>query len=128
MNIDKYKVKVEDLKSKHSLKDIAFNTTEDIVPIRDIIGQDRAAQAIEFGLKMKQKGYNIYVAGVSGTGRTRYTHTLIKKHAKMKDNLKDWLYVNNFKNSNEPTALCFKAGEGKIFKKDIDDIIDKLKY
>ncbi|HSQ88594.1 Lon protease family protein [Romboutsia sp.] len=128
LNIDKYKVKVEDLKSKQSLKDIVFNTTEDIVPIRDIIGQDRAAQAIEFGLEMKQKGYNIYVAGVSGTGRTRYTHTLIKKHAKMRGNLKDWLYVNNFKNPNEPTALCFKAGEGKVFKKDIDDIIEKLKY
>ena len=127
LNIDKYKVKVEDLKSKHSLEDIDFNTTEDIVPIREIIGQERAVQAIEFGLKMKQKGYNIYVAGVSGIGRTSYTHTLIKKHAKTRENLKDWLYVNNFKNPNEPTVLCFKNGEGKIFKKDIDDIIEKLK-
>lgn len=129
MNIDKYKVKIEDLKPKNVLKDIEFNTTEDISPTKDIIGQDRAVQAIKFGLKMNQKGYNIYVAGTSGVGRTSYTHALIKNHAKenANKNLKDWVYVNNFKNSNEPTALCFDAGQGKVFKKDIEDIIDKLK-
>lgn len=129
MNIDKYKVKIEDLKPKNVLNDIKFNTTKDISPIKDIIGQDRAVQAIKFGLKMNQKGYNIYVAGTSGVGRTSYTHALIKDHAKENPNknLKDWVYVNNFKNSNEPTALCFDAGQGKVFKKDIEDIIDKLK-
>lgn len=127
LNIDKHKVKIEELKSKQSLKDIDFKTTKDIVPRQDIIGQDRAVQAIEFGLKMKKKGYNIYVAGVSGLGRTSYTHELIKKHSKTKENLKDWLYVNNFKNTNEPTTLCFDAGQGKVFKKDIDDITEKLK-
>ncbi|WP_092727686.1 Lon protease family protein [Romboutsia lituseburensis] len=129
LNIDKYKVKIEDLKPKNVLNDIEFNTTKDISPIKDIIGQDRAVQAIKFGLKMNQKGYNIYVAGTSGVGRTSYTHALIKDHAKENPNknLKDWVYVNNFKNSNEPTALCFDAGQGKVFKKDIEDIIDKLK-
>lgn len=129
MNIDKYKVKIEDLKPKNVLNDIEFNTTKDISPIKDIIGQDRAVQAIKFGLKMNQKGYNIYVAGTSGVGRTSYTHALIKDHAKENPNknLKDWVYVNNFKNSNEPTALCFDAGQGKVFKKDIEDIINKLK-
>ena len=129
MNIDKYKVKIEDLKPKNVLNDIEFNTTKDISPIKDIIGQDRAVQAIKFGLKMNQKGYNIYVAGTSGVGRTSYTYALIKDHAKENPNknLKDWVYVNNFKNSNEPTALCFDAGQGKVFKKDIEDIIDKLK-
>lgn len=126
LNIDKYKVNVEDLRCKNVLDKINFNTTKDITSIREIIGQDRAVQAIEFGLKMKQKGYNIYAAGSSGIGRTSYTNKLIKKHAIPKE-LKDWVYVNNFKNSNEPTALSFKAGEGKLFKKDIEDIVDKLK-
>ena len=128
LNIDKYKVKIEDLKCKSVLDNIDFKTTEDIQPIRDIIGQNRAVQAIEFGLKMKQKGYNIYVAGVSGIGRTSYTHNLIEKNFKSNNNLKDWVYVNNFKNSNEPIALSFNAGEGKVFKKDIEDIIEKLKF
>ncbi|RDY23554.1 ATP-binding protein [Romboutsia maritimum] len=128
LNIDKYKVDVENLKCNQCLDDIKFNTTEEITPVREIIGQDRAVQSIEFGLKMKQKGYNIYVAGASGIGRTSYTKSLIVKNIKINENLKDWLYVNNFKNPNEPIALSFDAGNGKIFKKDIDDIIEKLKY
>ena len=126
LDIDKYKVNIKDLKCRDILKDFNFNSTEEIEPIKDIIGQDRAVKAIEFGLKMNQKGYNIYVAGTSGTGRSSYTNTLIRKN-KVKKELKDWVYVNNFKNSNEPTALSFRAGEGKLFKEDIDDIIEKLK-
>ena len=127
LNIDKYKVKVEDLKYKCSLEEIDFENTENIQPIDEIIGQDRAVSSIEFGLKMKHKGYNIYMSGVSGIGRTSYAKSLIKKNVNMNQNLKDWLYVNNFKNNNEPVALSFKAGMGKIFKYDIDEIIEKLK-
>lgn len=126
LNIDKYKVNIKDLKCREILKDFNFKSTEEIEPIKGIIGQDRAVKAIEFGLKMNQKGYNIYVSGMSGTGRSSYTNTLIRKN-KIKKTLKDWVYVNNFKNINEPTALSFRAGEGKLFKKDIDDIIEKLK-
>ena len=53
--------------------------------------------------------------------------SLIEKNFKSNDNLKDWVYVNNFKNTNEPIALSFKPGGGKAFKKDIEDIVDKLK-
>lgn len=127
LNIDKYKVSIEDLRCKDVLENLDFKTTKEITPVKDIIGQNRAVQAIEFGLKMKQKGYNIYVAGASGVGRTRYTYNLIKKNLKSNSNLKDWVYVNNFKNANEPVSLSFKPGEGKVFKKDIEDIIDKLK-
>lgn len=125
--LDKYKVKLEDLKGNYSLDDIEFNTTKDITPIREIIGQERAVSSIEFGLKMKQSGYNIYVAGISGLGRNSYTKSLIQRHANTNLNLKDWIYVNNFKNQNEPIAISFKAGEGRSFKKDIEDIVEKLK-
>lgn len=127
LNIDKYKVSEDNLKFKCSLDDLYFKTTEDIEPLGGIIGQDRAVTSIEFGLKMKHKGYNIYIAGVSGIGRTNYAKSLIKKNIKFNENLKDWIYVNNFRNNNEPVALSFKAGVGKEFKNDIDDIIEKLK-
>ena len=128
LNIDKFKVDIEDLKCKNVLDDIQFNTTADLDPLKEIIGQNRAIQAIEFGLKMKHKGYNIYVSGLSGTGRTSYTKTLIKKFGKKNEKLKDWIYVNNFKNHNEPIALSFNVGEGKVFKKDIEEIIEKLRF
>ena len=126
-NLDNFKLDASQLKCTCSLDDINFNSTEDIEPVRDIIGQERAVQAIDFGLKMKQKGYNIYVAGYSGTGRHSYTNTLINKIKKNNTNIKDWAYVYNFNNQNEPIALSFKCGEGKLFKKDIEEIIEKLK-
>ena len=82
LNIDKYKVSEDNLKFKCSLDDLDFKTTEDIEPLGGIIGQDRAVTSIEFGLKMKHKGYNIYIAGVSGIGRTNYAKSLIKKNIK----------------------------------------------
>ena len=126
LNIDKYKVKVEDLKFNCSLDNIDFKTTEDIKSSEGIIGQERAVSSIEFGLKMKHKGYNIYISGVGGIGRTSYAKYLINKNIKFNNNLKDWVYVNNFKNSNEPIALSFNSGTGKVFKNDIEDIIEKL--
>ena len=78
-NSDNLKLDINKLKSYCNLDNLNFNTTEDIEAKKDIIGQDRAVKAIEFGLKMKQKGYNIYVAGASGTGRNSYTHTLIDR-------------------------------------------------
>ena len=92
LNIDKYKINIKDLKCREILKDFNFKSTEEIEPIKGIIGQDRAVKAIEFGLKMNQKGYNIYVSGMSGTGRSSYTNTLIRKN-KIKKTLKDWVYV-----------------------------------
>lgn len=126
-NSDKFKLGIEKLKCTCDLDNIKFNSTEDIEPIRDIIGQDRAVQAIEFGLNMKQKGYNVYVAGSSGTGRNSYTNMLISKIKKNNINTRDWAYVYNFKNNNEPIALSFKCGQGKCFKKDMEEIVGKLR-
>ena len=126
-NSDNLKLDINKLKSYCNLDNLNFNTTEDIEAKKDIIGQDRAVKAIEFGLKMKQKGYNIYVAGASGTGRNSYTHTLIDRLKKDTSKLKDWAYVYNFKNSNEPIALSFECGQGSKFKKDIEEISEKLK-
>lgn len=126
-NSDNLKIDITKLKCCCNLDNIKFNTTEEIEANRDIIGQDRAVKAIEFGLKMKQEGYNIYVAGVSGTGRNSYTHTLIDRFKKDTSKLKDWVYVYNFKNSNEPIALSFECGKGSKFKKDVEEIGEKLK-
>lgn len=129
MNIDKYKLKEEELECRHVLKDININTTKDIESISEIIGQNRAIKAIELGLKIDKKGYNIYVSGDTGVGKTSYTSFLIKKHLEKSNNknIKDWVYVNNFKNKNEPISLSFSPGLGKVFKKDIEEIIENIK-
>jgi len=104
-----------------------FSNTSEIEPLEGIIGQERAARSIEFGLKVKIRGYNIYMAGMSGTGKTSYAQKLIKKmaaHEKVPD---DWCYVYNFDKTNEPAALNLPAGMGKAFQKDMDDFVKVLK-
>ena len=126
LDIDKYRLTSKDLKPPRFFKQDKFKSTKDIEPNKEIIGQKRAIEAIEFGLKMNRKGYNIYVSGTSGTGRSSNTYNLINKYASKKE-LRDWVYVNNFNNTNEPIALSLPSGEGKVFKKEIEQIISKLK-
>ena len=70
MDLAKFEVPVDQLKIECDPNMFKFKCTKDLAPLREFIGQDRAIRGIEFGLSMKNKGYNIYVAGLSGTGKT----------------------------------------------------------
>ena len=103
-----------------------FNNTSEIEPLKDFLGQDRAMTAMEFGLKIDNPSYNIYVAGEPGTGKTTYTMKVLETYANNKENHKDWCYVYNFDNPREPIVISLQRGEGKVFKNDIEKMIDKL--
>ena len=103
-----------------------FNNTSEIEPLKDFLGQDRAMTAMEFGLKLDNPPYNIYVAGEPGTGKTTYTMKVLETYANNKENHKDWCYVYNFDNPREPIVISLQRGEGKVFKDDIEKMIDKL--
>ncbi|SHJ90460.1 Lon protease family protein [Tepidibacter formicigenes] len=103
-----------------------YKTTADIKPLKGILGQEKATWAMEFGLKIDDPGYNIYISGETGTGRTSYALNILKKYAKDRAKNKDWCYVYNFENPREPIALSFEKGKGKIFKKDIEKFIENL--
>lgn len=108
-------------------KDFSFETTAELEPLDGIIGQERAIKAFEFGLSMKLKGYNIYMAGPSGTGKTTYARNSAKKIAMTEPVPNDWCYVYNFQNPKKPDALCFEAGTGKVFKADMEKLVETLK-
>lgn len=108
-------------------KDFSFETTAELEPLDGIIGQERAIKAFEFGLAVKLKGYNIYMAGPSGTGKTTYASNSTKKIAKTEPVPSDWCYVYNFQNPKKPDALCFEPGTGKIFKADMAKLVETLK-
>ena len=103
-----------------------FNNTSEIEPLKDFLGQDRAMTAMEFGLKIDNPSYNIYVAGEPGTGKTTYTMKVLETYANNKENHKDWCYVYNFDNPREPIVISLQRREGKVFKDDIEKMIDKL--
>ena len=103
-----------------------FNNTSEIEPLKDFLGQDRAVTAMELGLKIDNSAYNIYVAGDPGTGKSTYTMKVLEGYSKKKNNHKDWCYVYNFDNPREPIVISLERGMGKIFKDDIEEMIDKL--
>ena len=106
---------------------LPFDNTSELEPYSGIIGQERAARAMEFGLNIRMKGYNIYLSGTSGTGKTSYAVSLISKAAANKSAPDDWCYVYNFDKHASPTAINLPAGQGKIFRDDMDNFIKVLK-
>jgi lon-related putative ATP-dependent protease len=120
-------LKYNELKNYCSDECTQFNTTADLQPLEGIIGQDRATKAVDFGLNIKKKGYNIFVSGISGTGRSSYIQLITNKKAEDKEPSKDWVYVYNFKNPDNPIAIDLESGNGKKFKKALENTIVFIK-
>ncbi len=127
MMVDGFKVPVSRLTKVCSEEIFDFETTEELPPLEGIIGQDRAVKAMEFGLKIKSHGYNIFMTGVTGTGKFSYAQSCVKSVAENEPVPDDWCYVYNFENAGTPKALRFPPGRGKIFCKDMEALVEELK-
>jgi lon-related putative ATP-dependent protease len=117
----------ERLRKTCDAKFIRCKTTEELVPIREIIGQERAVRALKFGLGIKDHGFNIYVAGYPGTGRKTAVKNFVEEVARDKPVPPDWCYVNNFSNQYEPKAIQLPAGKGKTFRDDVKTLIENIR-
>ena len=104
-----------------------FETTENLDSITTGIGQDKGIKALEFGVNVNIKGYNIYLEGPTGVGKTMYTRNYLNVVAPKKKTPPDWCYIYNFSNPNEPIAVSLPAGQGKEFKEDMDNFIKDIK-
>ena len=108
-------------------EEFSFDTTAELTPLEGIIGQDRAVKAFDFGLRVKIKGYNIYMAGPAGTGKTTLAKSSAQRQAAGEPVPKDWCYVYNFQNPRSPLALHFEAGLGRQFRDDMAELVQLLK-
>ena len=104
-----------------------FKTTEELDNIETGIGQERGIKALEFGLNVDINGYNLYLEGPAGVGKTMYTKHYLDKISKKQKTPCDWCYIYNFENPNEPIALPLHAGQGKEFKEQMDAFIKDIK-
>ena len=104
-----------------------FKDTSELETINTGIGQDRGIKALEFGINVDVKGYNIYLEGPSGVGKTMYAKTYLDKISKKKKVPSDWCYIYNFENPNEPITVELSAGEGKEFKENMDLFIKDIR-
>lgn len=127
-NREKYKVPVDKLRNDCSIcGDLNFcQTSKDVNVLEGVIGQDRAVKSMEFGLSMEASGYNIFVLGPQGTGKTTYSQTVVSKAASKRKVPDDWCYFNNFSEWDKPLAISLPAGQGKVFQKDMEKLITNL--
>ncbi len=102
-------------------------STSELEPKEGIIGQDRAISALRFGLNIQKAGFNVYVSGLAGTGRTTVIKSFLEALAAQKDTPPDWCYVHNFKDSYCPRALKVPAGMGQELQRDMKRTIDSAK-
>ncbi len=108
------------------VEDLGFESTESLEDIADVIGQDRAVEAVQFGIGMDNAGYNIFALGPDGLNK----HTIVRQHldaaARGREVPPDRAYVNNFDEPYKPLALKLPAGRGADFKQDTDKMVDEL--
>lgn len=103
-----------------------FNTTADLEERLSALGQDRAIRAVELGIHIKSRGYNLFCLGQEGTGKTSLVKRILEKEAIKRKTPDDWAYVYNFEEPYKPLAISFPAGEASIFAKDVDELIEEL--
>lgn len=106
---------------------LGFETTDEVDPARGVVGQDTAVAALRFGLETDAPGQNIFVRGLSGTGRLTLVRRLLKDIVRSCPNVKDRCYVYNFTSPEQPRLITLAAGEGKGFRRRIDRLADFIR-
>jgi lon-related putative ATP-dependent protease len=125
--LKKHELKPAELRKLCDPKIFKFKNTSELKPLDEVIGQERAVQAIEFGLNMKDRSYNIFVTGLPGTGKSTIVRDLVTKHAKKQPTPDEWCLVNNFKDEYRPKALTVSPGQAVRFNKKMNKTVEDLK-
>ncbi len=129
---NRFEIAADKLTWRCDLTALPFTCTADMTPLEDFIGQDRAIRAIEFGLGVNKPGFNIFVTGLTGTGKTSIIKAFLKKVTSLTaapadaPTPEDWCYVYNFGDPDRPLALKLRRGYGKALKNDMEQLIQNL--
>jgi lon-related putative ATP-dependent protease len=105
----------------------SFETTDDLATLKRIVGQDRAVQAIRFGIGIGTKGYNLFALGTPGVGKFSVIRRFLARQAAQRSTPPDLVYLYNFKEPNRPKAASLPHGRGAAFKRDMERLIARLR-
>lgn len=126
MNINKYRVRPSQLRKACPPSMFKFASTAELKPLKKIIGQERAVRSLDFGLDMETPGYNIYLSGPLGTGKTTLAKSMLDEKASAKPAPTDWCYVYNFAFPDSPKKLMLPTGKGREFSRDMSTQVEKM--
>ncbi|MCG7840861.1 MAG: AAA family ATPase, partial [Methanomassiliicoccales archaeon] len=118
---------LKDYRAVYDPAKVDCTSTETLEPIEEIIGQERAQKALHFGLEIQEKGFNVYVAGMPGTGRRTAVKNFLYELASTKPKADDWVYANNFANPYEPLAIRLPPGMSIQFKADMAAFVEEAR-
>ena len=124
--MNKFELKPEQLRAMTDVSEFSFKTTEELTALDQVIGQERALRAIDFGIEIPSYGYNIFVVGPAGSGRITAVRQFLDRRAEGWPVPADWCYVYNFKDERRPNALRLPAGRGIKLRDAMDDLIERL--
>ncbi|MFQ5792857.1 MAG: Lon-like protease helical domain-containing protein, partial [Acidobacteriota bacterium] len=119
-------VPVEKLRWRCSPDRFSFDTTAELPCHFDIIGQERAVKAIKLGLSVGSRGYNIFVQGLTGTGKETTVKCILEQVAGDSGNLSDKCYVHNFDDPDSPTILYLAPGTGASFRREMEALVEYI--
>lgn len=119
-------LQTDQLRKTVDLSKFRFNSTKDIKPLISVIGQERAVSAVSFALEINDSGYNVFVTGSYGTGRTTIITDLLNNAAIKKTVPVDWIFVYNFQNPDEPLCIKTPPGQAQKLKKDMQRLINNV--
>ncbi|MDD3655712.1 MAG: ATP-binding protein [Atribacterota bacterium] len=120
-------IPIEQIRWYCSLGKAGFSSTDDLEACDKILGQERALKALELGLDMEYLGYNLFITGKSGTGRSTTIKGLLQNRKRENVIFDDKCYVHNFKDPDMPRAISLPAGQGNQFKKDMENLVNTLR-
>ncbi|RLA55214.1 MAG: ATP-dependent protease [Gammaproteobacteria bacterium] len=107
--------------------ELPFQSTDELEPLGEHLGQDRAVEALEFGLQIPHDGYNIFMLGSTGVGKRELLAKLLNKESAVpQGEVSDWCYVNNFKSPDRPIALQLPRGMGRQLRDDMAQTLEDL--
>lgn len=124
---DKCRLKPDDLRCVCDPSVFQFKDTSEVEPLSSVIGQQRAVKAIEFGLNMKSPGYNVFVTGTEGTGKSTIVKNIVSQAANKMPTPSDWCMVNNFSDEYRPEAMSIPPGKAIKFYRSMNRLIEDLK-
>ena len=104
-----------------------FESTAELEDLSDIIGQERAVNAVQFGIGIRREGYNLFALGPSGTGKRTTISQFLEQKAAAEPVPSDWCYVNNFEQSHKPRALRLPPGQGSVLRDDMEQLVEELR-
>jgi len=104
-----------------------FQTTDDVSELNDILGQERALDAVQFGIQMRKKGYNLYALGPPGIGKRTIVQEFIKQRSAAARTPPDWCYVHNFDDPHSPKALELPPERGNRLRQHMESLIEDLR-